>query len=159
MNFDPMRPAPKDRSIFRKNVGRALLSKENSNYLKNWNIDFTSRHNREKYGHLRDIEYEKRIERKITKILRSDFTFRFIMVEKETNRIGSKGLESRLIGTVAHCPLCQPSSNWLGKFSPKTKIKGSGLWQVQHLGSPAITDKEKDTIIGAIHNTKTLVSM
>lgn len=56
MNFNEMKPAPKDRSIFRKNLGRALLNKENDEYLKIWNIDFTPRSNREVYGHLRDIE-------------------------------------------------------------------------------------------------------
>ena len=52
MNFDFMKPAPKDRSIFRKNIGRALLNMEGSSYLKIWNIDFTVKRNREKYAHL-----------------------------------------------------------------------------------------------------------
>ena len=154
MNFDPMKPAPKDRSVFRKNIGRALLRKRNSNYLRMWNIDFTPRRNRERYGHLRDIEHEKEIERDITRILRNRFTFRFIIVENETRRIGSRGLESRLIGTVSRCPLCKPTNNWLGDFSPKVKIRKSGLWQIQHLNSRAITEDEKGIIKDAIAKTR-----
>ena len=157
MSFDSMKSAPKDRSIFRKNIGRALL-KKNSSYLKMWNRDFMPRSNREKYGRLRNVAYEKKTEQQITKILRSNFAFRFIVVENETKRIGSKGLESRLIGTVARCSLCRPSDNWLGLSSPKEKIRKSGLWQVQHLGSSPITDSEKDTIRDATYKTKSIIS-
>jgi hypothetical protein len=34
--------------------------------------------------------------------------------------MGSQGLESRLIGTIAQCKLCRPSKNWLGLYL-KTK--------------------------------------
>jgi len=39
MNFDTTKPAPHERSIFRKNIGRALLNKEKDEYLKIWEID------------------------------------------------------------------------------------------------------------------------
>lgn len=41
------RPAPKDRSIFRKNLGRAWIRKQGIEYLEVWNIDFTTRRNRQ----------------------------------------------------------------------------------------------------------------
>lgn len=84
------------------------------------------RENRMKYGHLRDIEKEKQTEGMITEILRKSFSFRFI-IEKEEERIGTKGLESRLIATVARCERCRPSENWLGKYSPVPEIRNSGL--------------------------------
>lgn len=155
MNFDSMRPAPKERSIFRLNIGRALLNKQGSSYMKIWNIDFTSRRKRERCAHLRNIEYEKEIERQITSILRTNFGFRFIRVEDEVWRMGAKGLESRLIGTVARCSLCCPSNNWLGKYSPKRKIRESGLWLVQHLKSPSINQEDMNFIKIAINKTKT----
>ena len=34
-------PAPKDRSIFRKNIGRDLLNREKDPYLECWEADFT----------------------------------------------------------------------------------------------------------------------
>lgn len=154
MNFDQMKPGPKDRSIFRKNIGRALLNKENDEYLSSWNIDFTSREKREGNSHLRDIQKEKILETKITKILRDRFSFRFLVVDNQINRMGSKGLESSLIGTVAQCRVCRPSGNWLGNYSPKRDIKESGLWLVQHLNSDAINENDRETILNSITKTK-----
>ena len=46
MNFDAFKPAPRERSIFRKNLGRALLNQLKDEYLKIWEIDFTSNKSR-----------------------------------------------------------------------------------------------------------------
>jgi hypothetical protein len=70
MNFDATRPPPHDRSIFRKNIGRALLNRSHSPYLVVWNIDFTKNENAKKHGGLRDIGEERRIEAEVTRILR-----------------------------------------------------------------------------------------
>src|SRR5262245_51438780 len=40
----------KDRSIFRKNIGRALLIRDGDPYLAEWEIDRTSRAAREQHG-------------------------------------------------------------------------------------------------------------
>jgi len=48
-----------DRSVFRLNIGKALLNKAKDDYLKIWNIDFITRENREEYGHMRNISKEK----------------------------------------------------------------------------------------------------
>ena len=127
MDFDNNKPKPSDRSIFRKNIGRALLNKNEDPYLKIWEIDFLPRDSRIKYGNLRDKEKEKSIEKQITDILRDKFFFRFIIIENEDERIGSKGFESKLIGTVSICTKCKPSRNWLGNYSPKKQIRASGL--------------------------------
>jgi len=133
MNFDKDKPKPSDRSIFRKNIGRALLNKNGDSYLEIWEKDFIVKENRRKYGHLRDIEKEKKIELQITKIIRKNFSFRFIELSSQTQRIGKKGIESSLIGTIARCKLCRPSPKWLGNYSPKKQIRESGLWLIQHL--------------------------
>jgi len=153
MNFDKNKPKPSDRSIFRKNIGRVLLNKNEDNYLKIWNISFIPRRNRELWGHKRDIEKEKKIERMITKILRERFSFRFIILSDQEKRMGSKGIESSLIGTIAQCKLCKPSANWLGNYSPKRKIKESGLWLVQHLKATPINERDKEIISNAIEKT------
>jgi len=44
--------------------------------------------------------------------------------------------------------------DWLGNFSPKKKIRESGLWQVQHLKANGINEKDKKTILDAIRGTK-----
>ena len=66
----------------------------------------------------------------------------------------SQGLESSLIGTVAHCKLCEPSDNWLGNYSPKRQIRESGLWLAQHLDANGINDNNKEGILNAIKRTK-----
>jgi hypothetical protein len=153
MNFNVTKPAPHERSIFRKNIGRALLNKEKDEYLKIWEIDFTTRTNREKYGYLRDIQKEKEIESEITRILRKNFSFRFITMDSQNKRMGSEGLESSLIGTIANCKLCKPSDSWLGQSSPNKKIRESGLWLVQHLDANPINDEDKKIILNAIRKT------
>lgn len=152
MDFDKNKPKPADRSIFRKNIGRALLNKNKHPYLKIWGIDFLPKNNRVKYESLRDIE--KSIERQITEILRNKFFFRFIIIEDEDERIGSKGLESKLIGTVSRCTKCKQSTDWLGNYSPKKQIRKSGLWLTQHLNAEEIDDKDMSIIENLIQETK-----
>ena len=154
MSFDARKTAPHDRSIFRKNIGRALLNKAEDDYLKIWEIDFTLKKNREKFGSSRDVVKEKRIELAITKILRENFSFRFIILDSQKERMGPAGLEAPLIGTIAKCELCQPSITWLGKYSSKYEIRKSGLWLVQHLKGRKINDEEKEIILAAVVRTK-----
>ncbi len=154
MNFDATKPAPKDRSIFRKNIGRALLNRSEGPYLKTWEIDFTKKDNRDNYGRLRDIEKEKKIEREVTQLLRNQFSFRFIILEQAALRMGSNGLECSLIGTVARCGMCKPSGNWLGNYSPKEQVRSSGLWLVQHLRAKQIDDRSQQMLLESLAATR-----
>jgi len=157
MNFGIDGAAPKDRSIFRKNIGRALLSRSHDGYLPLWEIDFISRANRQQYGTMRNLEKEKDVEREITKILRSTFSFRFIVMENQVERMGSSGLESNLIGTCAKCSSCKPFEGWLGKHSPIEKIRTNGLWLVQHLTAEVIDDSQKEQVLSAVRTTLTWI--
>jgi hypothetical protein len=152
--LDPMKPAPKDRSIFRKNLGRAILKKRGLPYLDVWDIDFTSRKNREENHHLRNMRLEVEIEEEISRILRENFFFKYIVLEDMEARIGEKGLESKLIATLAQCPLCKPSEKWLGNYSPVKRIRTSGLWLYQHLDSSKIQEEDKHKIVRIIDKTK-----
>ena len=159
MKFTQTNPKPSDRSIFRKNIGRALLNKQKDlDYLKVWEIDFTSNINRANHSHLRNIEKEKTIESQITELIRKRFYFRFISIEGQEKRMGKIGIESRLIGTVTSCKLCKPSDYWLGKFSTKPQIKNGKLWLSQHLDSIGLSDSDKRDLLIAIENTKGLNS-
>ena len=113
MNFNAFKPAPHERSIFRKNIGRALLNQRRDDYLKTWEMDFTSHKTRTGNAHFRDIEKEKKLEREITNLLRNKFSFKFIELKDQAQRMGKTGLESALIGALAQCPLCKSSKNWL----------------------------------------------
>lgn len=152
-NLSIMKAKPSDMSIFRKNIGRALLSKDNDPYIDVWNIDFISLNNRKKFADRRDIKKEIEVEEKITEILQNNFYFRFIEIENQNERMGTGGLESRLIGTIASCPYCRPSENWLGKYSPVKKIADSGLWLTQHISSCPLDDSSGKILLKSLDNT------
>ena len=153
MNFGPNQPAAHERSIFRKNLGMALLNRVRDPYLSIWKVDLTSRRARDELASRRDIVKEKSIEAEVTRRLRADFSFRCVTIEGQESRMGSKGLESALIGTLAHCSLCEPSETWLGKFSPKREIQESGLWLVQHLKAPEMTSEDQSRLSQAVLET------
>ncbi|MDA8239156.1 MAG: hypothetical protein M0Z67_02165 [Nitrospiraceae bacterium] len=120
----------KDRSIFRKNIGRCFLNKESNPYLKVWELDFTTRDQRKKNAHLVDRILQQQLEKRISRYIRHKMTFSVIEVKNRTERLR---LESRLVSTISLCKNCKSSANWLGQHSPKERIKESGLWQVNEL--------------------------
>ncbi len=120
----------KDRSIFRKNIGRAILSKNNDPFLKYWEIDLTTRKNREKYSSAIDFDYQKEIEKKISQYIQENFSFCVFMINGKEKRLE---IEAKIISTISWCGKCKQSKEWLGNYSPKEKIVKSGLWLVNEL--------------------------
>lgn len=120
----------KDRSIFRKNIGRAILSKKDDSFLEQWNWDLTTRVNKDKYSSLVDFEKQKLTEEEVSQYIKNNFSFAIFEVKSKTDRLN---FESKLISTVSLCKNCEPSSQWLGQSSPIHKIKEGGLWLVQGL--------------------------
>jgi hypothetical protein len=120
----------KDRSIFRKNIGRALLNQSNDPFLELWELDLTTRKAKNKYSTLIDFDYQKTIESQVSQYIQGDFTFSVFEVKSKDERLQT---ESRLISTVSRCKECKPSKAWLGNYSPKGKIVKSGLWLVNEL--------------------------
>lgn len=131
----------KNRSIFRKNIGRAMLNKDNNPYLKFWELDTTSKAEKEKNLKYIDVDLEADIEREISSYIKTNFSFCVFNVETKEQRLF---WESKLISTLAY--QTKPSRNWLGNFSTKEKIKQSGLWQVQGLNKPKLTIDEFDNL-------------
>ena len=120
----------KDRSIFRKNIGRAILNKTNDSFLDQWEMNLTSRADKERNWHHVDHDKKNLVEKQVTDYIRSQFWFVVLPVNPKESRLK---LESRLISTVSWCEVCGPSDNWLGLYSPKVKIQESGLWLVNEL--------------------------
>jgi len=120
----------KDRSIFRKNIGRAILNKRDKVFLEQWNWDLTSRVNRDKYSPLLDVKKQKEVEIEVTKYIQDNFSFVIIEEKSKDKRVE---LESKIISTVSRCIECKSSNLWLGNLSPVDRIKESGLWLVQGL--------------------------
>jgi hypothetical protein len=120
----------KDRSIFRKNIGRAILNKNNDKYLKIWEYDLTTKENKLKYQKYVDREKQISIEKEISNYIQNNFSFTVFEIIDKNTRLD---LESKIISTVSLCKDCKPSKSWLGNFSTKSKIQKSGLWLVNEL--------------------------
>jgi len=120
----------KDRSIFRKNIGRAILQRAKDPFLKQWNWDLTTRKARERYSQMLDEEKQRQVEKSVTEYIQQNFSFVVFGVDDKEERLE---WERKIISTVSWCEECRPSPNWLGLYSPKRKIRESGLWLVNEL--------------------------
>jgi len=129
----------KDRSIFRKNIGRAILSKERDSFLKDWEIDLTTKESRKKFLSSIDLEKQRQVEKKVTNYIQKNMSFIVFPIEDKEKRLE---IESKIISTISVCKECNPSKNWLGLFSTKEKIRKSGLWQVNELYKFPLTNKD-----------------
>ncbi|KKL51373.1 hypothetical protein LCGC14_2296120 [marine sediment metagenome] len=127
----------KDRSIFRKNIGRALLNRDGDPFLAHWELDRTSRRAKEQYAGVVDLDQQAAVERRVTQTIQENFSLVVLPVEDKEERLA---LESGLISTVSWCEECRPSTDWLGLHSPKQKIRESGLWLVNELYKEPLSD-------------------
>jgi len=137
------------RSIFRKNIGRCFLNKENNKYLEYWELDITSKVDKEKNLKYIDFDFEQLIEQKISNYIQDNFSFCVFQVDNKEDRLF---WESKIIATIAQSGI-QPTPNWLGNYSPKSKIKQYGLWQIQQLMNPPLTLNEFEKLKNIIVNT------
>jgi len=129
----------KDRSIFRKNIGRAILNKNNDKYLEIWEYDLTTKENKEKYKNIVDISKQNEIEKEVTKYIQDNFSFSILIIEDKETRLS---IESKLITTISLCNNCKPSEVWLGNYSTKDKIRKSGLWLVNELWKEPLSSED-----------------
>ena len=121
---------PKDRSIMRKHIGRALLNRSghpHALYIDIWNVDMTTREKRDAHQHLRDIDTEKSIEREVSEVLARDFEFRCV---SGASNAEVDELETSGIGIVASCGVCARSHEWLGRSHLKRVISEGKLWNI-----------------------------
>jgi len=137
----------KDRSIFRKNIGRCLLNKESDPFLKDWEIDLTTRGAKDEHAAAIDFGKQAAVETDVTKYIQGSFSFVVLDVKDKGKRLG---LESKLISTVSLCDECLPSKNWLGSFSPKEKIRESGLWLVNELYKEPLSSGDMEFLRRAV---------
>ncbi len=129
----------KDRSIFRKNVGRAFLNKDKDPFLEKWELDLTTRNAKDLYSDSVDFDKQKEIEKRVTKYIQDNFSFVVFQIDEKDKRLN---FESKIISTVSLCEVCNPSKNWLGNSSPKEKIRKSGIWLVNELWKTPLSDKD-----------------
>ncbi len=129
----------KDRSIFRKNIGRALLNSKQDPFLEDWNVDLTTRKNKDLYAHRISKSKLAVVEDAVTDFIVKNLHFSVIGCPSSEAALR---LEALCIGTISTCKNCGPTSNWLGHSSPKVKISRSGLWQEVGLFRTGLTQTD-----------------
>lgn len=140
----------KDRSIFRKNIGRAILNKEQDVFLAQWEIDLTTSNARQKHAGKIDRRKLQEMEKRVTEYIRQSFRFAAFRVDDKPQRLY---WESKIISTVSQCVECHPSQNWLGLYSPKEKIRASGLWLVNELYKQPLSESDYEALRTVVLST------
>lgn len=133
----------KNRSIFRKNIGRCFLNKENQPYLSLWELDTTSRAEKERNLKLLNLDFEKIVEQRISNYVQTNLSFCVFQLDTKDKRLF---WESKIVSTLAKAKDIKSSENWLGNQSTKYKIRVSGLWQVNELYNDSLTELEFDQL-------------
>jgi hypothetical protein len=119
-------------SVFRAHVGLALSARDH------WGADVAggwSKGNAAPAG-IRKKEYP--LERAVSARIRS-IPFLVLGVDRQPSDWAVRTyLEANCIALLSNllwraCPIDSPGPHWLGQFSPNVGIRGSGLWNVQHV--------------------------
>jgi hypothetical protein len=140
----------KDRSIFRKNIGRAILNKDQDTFLEQWEIDLTPSNARQKHAGKIDQQKLQETEKRVTEYIRQNFRFVTFRVDDKPKRLC---WESKIISTISQCDECRPSQNWLGLLSPKEKIRASGLWLVNELYKQPLSESDYEALKIVVSST------
>jgi len=126
----------KDRSIFRKHVGRSLLKRDSDPFFEQWDWDLTSSANKRKYASKLNRNKQVETEKRVTRHIQDKLSFVVLPVTSKQRRLG---LEAKLIGDVSSCEGCGPSELWLGSHAPAARIQKSRLWQIQKVFGKGLT--------------------
>ena len=122
-------------SIFRKNIGKALLNRAQDPYLAIWSLDTSRAPNRDR----ENPRAQAQTERDVSAYMRVNLSFAVIPVEASRERLR---LESAIIATLHQAKDFAPSDGWLGHHSPEAQIRKSGLWLKQGLDAEPLTAEE-----------------
>jgi hypothetical protein len=133
----------KDRSIFRKHVGRALLKRDNDPFFEQWEWDLTSSASKRKYASKLNRKKQVQTEELVTRHIQDNLSFIVLPITSKQRRLA---LEAKFIGQVSSCEDCGPSGSWLGSYAPATKIQKSGLWQIQKVFGKGMTDSDMEEL-------------
>lgn len=122
-------------SIFRKNIGKALLNRDNDPYLSIWTLDTSRTANAGKADRSKETE----IEHRVSAYMREAFTFCVFRVDNAAERLR---MEEAIIATLNQSDDFKAGSDWFGNSSPECEIRESGMWLKQGLDKKPLTDDE-----------------
>lgn len=106
----------KDRSIFRKNIGRALLNKTKDPLLNYWNLDLTKKVDKNNFFDAEKSKQCQIIEQKITDYLANNMSFVVFEVNTKEERLR---FEEAIISTLYRSKNFIASDDWLGNYMPE----------------------------------------
>lgn len=133
----------KDRSIFRKNIGRAFLNKNNKlDELNYWNLDLTKKVDKDKHYNDEYEEMRKKNEDNVSDYLKNNMSFVLFPMDKKEDRLR---FEEAIISELYNSKDFIASKNWLGNYVPQTRanhVKESRMWVSQGIKAKRITDEE-----------------
>jgi hypothetical protein len=86
----------------------------------------------------------------VTEYIQNNICFSVIPIGEKEQRLK---IESRIISTVSLCDNCSPSDKWLGNFSPKEKIRRSGLWLVNELWKQPLSENDMSNLKSILKGT------
>jgi hypothetical protein len=132
-------------SIFRKHIGRCLLTMNNDSYIDYWNLPFKKIIDKEKNQGLVNPEHEKQYENEISSYIRAKLSF--CIIPNLTDKKYRSRLEEGLIATLAQSPQRTSSSEWLGNSHPDETISGSKLWNIEYTNGRKLREEELEDII------------
>jgi hypothetical protein len=127
----------KDSSIFRKNIGKAILKERGDAFLGKWS--------RKAALSAEDAAIQRRVENQVTEYMRPNLSFVVIPVDGKAARLR---LEEGIIATIHGDPAFRPGREWLGRHSPEQKICESGLWLKDGLSGEQLHNDELSGILG-----------
>lgn len=133
----------KDRSIFRKNIGRAILNRDHDPFLAPWELDLTSSEAKRRYSGVIDRVKQQQMEAQVSRYIREHFFFVVFRVDEKDQRLA---WESKMVSTVSWCMECRASEGWLGLSSPIKKICNGKLWLVNELYKEPLSEEECRTL-------------
>ena len=122
-------------SIFRKNIGKALLNRSGDPYLATWSLDTS----RPPYKGMEQPDREREVEQAVSRYLRTHMRFSAFEVETQEQRLH---LEEGIIASLHQAEDLTASSSWLGQFSPEEEIRSSGMWLKQGLDGIPLSESE-----------------
>jgi len=129
----------KDGSIFRKNIGKAILNKNRHPYLDVWKENTGKPENILRLGSRYDPVFQEKVEKRVTEYMSGHFSFICFPVETEQARLR---LEEGIIAALHQAPDFIASAGWRGKYSTEYEIVQSGLWLKQGLDGVPLTEDE-----------------
>jgi len=138
----------KDSSIFRKNIGKAILNQNNDPYLDVWSVNTSKPKNRASLGSRFDPVFQKEVEECVTKYMVEHFSFVCFPVETKAERLR---FEEGIIATLSNAGDFTASSEWLGQYNPEHEIASSGMWLKQGLDGIPLSESEFEDITKSVN--------